>query len=280
MSLAGLILACASCGSGGDSPLILYPNESFKTYVGANRQTNLETVYPDGAIGKDAGPDRKETVTVAAGVTFLTDFFATLTVPQVSNFRGGERRTGFGDWAVEGRWTAIPTSMLTPLKPQVQVISGYKSGTAPSIHETEHAHQLDVRGTGFPEAKLGADFWWGQQAWKFGFAEVLGFAQEKRHLGMRMHPGHMARTTLAAGYGGNAGKVMLGTNLLYRQRRTLEGDEIDDSETVDHGLFASGDLMVAGTNSVRLTLARSSAFGQNRNTFRSRSVTLAVMGSL
>ena len=30
-------LACASCGSGGDDPLILYPWEDFKIYAGFAR---------------------------------------------------------------------------------------------------------------------------------------------------------------------------------------------------------------------------------------------------
>ncbi len=280
MSLAALIIACASCGSGGDSPLILYPNEGFKAYLGASRQTDLEAVYPNGEIGKDNGPDRKDVVSAAAGATFLTDFFATLTVPQITNWRAGEHRTGTGDWAVEGRWTALPATMISPFRPQVQVIAGYKSGNAPSIHETKHAHQLDVMGTGFPEAKLGADLWWGQDAFKFGLAEVFGFAQEKDHLGMAMHPGHMSRTTLTAGYGSNAGKVMLGTNLLHRAQRTIDGERLDDSETLDHGVYVAGDLMVVAAASMRLSFARTAAFGQNRNTVRSRSVTLAVMGSL
>lgn len=280
MTLAALILACASCGSGGDSPLILYPNEAYKGYLGATRQTHLETVYSDGDVGKDAGPDRKDVVTTAAGLTFLTDFFATLTVPQVTNYRGGEHRTGLGDWTLEGRWAALPASMLRPSLPQIQVIAGYKAGTAPSIHETEHVHQLDVLGTGFPELKLGADFWWGQDALKFGFAEVIGFARPKTHLGMAMHPGHMSRSTATAGYGSQMGKVMVGTNLLYREKRRVDGDRIEDSETLDHGLFASGDLMMTASSSVRLTVAKSSAFGQNRNSFGARSVTLAVMGSL
>ena len=60
----------------------------------------------------------------------------------------------------------------------------------------------------------------------------------------------------------------------------IDGDRVNDSETLDHGVYAGGDLMVLPTASVRLILARSSAFGQNRNTVRSRSVTLAVTGSL
>lgn len=280
MSLAGLILACASCGSGGDSPLILYPNERVKAYVGYNRQTHLETVYPDGSVSQDAGPDRKDVLTASFGASFLTDFFATLTQPEVTNYRAGSHRTGPGDTTLEGRWTAVPASMLSPLKPQIQVIGGYKSGYVPSIHETKDPHQLDVLGSGFPEAKLGIDFWWGQEAMKWGVAEVLGLARPKTHLGMDMHPGHMSRSTLTAGYGGAMGKVMLGTNFTYRQQRTIEGEKIDDSETVDHGAYVTGDLMIAPTASVRLSFAKSSAYGQNRNSYRARSVTLAVMGSL
>jgi hypothetical protein len=96
-----------------------------------------------------------------------------------------------------------------------------------------------------------------------------------------MDPGDMSRTTLTAGYGwGSMGKIMLGTNLLTREKRTIEGERIDDSQTVDHGLYVSGDMMIGERASVRLTLAKSSAFGQNRNTFRARSATLAVMGAL
>jgi len=279
LGTASETLACASCGSGGDSPLVLYPNEPYKTYLGISQQSHFETVYADGTVARDnAGPERRTTVLAAFGASFSPDWFATLTVPYITNVRADRDQSGLGDVLAYVHWTVHPTSMLAPSLPQVQLFAGYKTGAARSVYDYEDDAQLDAYGTGFPEARAGVDLWWGSTAFQYGLAEVASLPFAKSYSGASRTPGRETRTTATVGYSfGEKAKLRGGATLAARSQRMADKQRIQDSEELDHGLFLTGDWQASERNDVRLTYARSAAFGRNKNATRADTMTVAVM---
>lgn len=281
MSFMSLIVAaCASCGSGGDAPLVLYPNETVKAYLGLSRQDDFSVVDGDGARGSEMGPESKATVVAAFGATFLTDGFATLTVPRVENARDGRSASGIGDPLLSVHWTVVPSSMLAPEKPQLQVFLARKQAVGKSVYEAEDESWLDVFGGGFDESRVGADLWWGSSTMKAGLATTLLYPHAREIDGVERRPGRGARATATVGYGfGDRGKVIAGTMIERRGKRAAAAASIDGSETADNAVFIGGDVKVTAMQSMRLTLSRSAAYGLNRNASSARGVTLAWLGA-
>lgn len=276
-----LVLGCASCGSGGDSPLILYPNERAKAYIGETHQQGFRTVTSTGAVGSDMGPQARDTLTFAGGATFLTDGFATVTVPYVTNARDGRSVSGTGDPLVSTSWTVLPASMLTPAKPQVQVLAAYKRAVSRSAHNTKDDNLLDAIGSGFDEARTGVDFWWGASTWKAGFAAVAMMPTARTYDGVTIKPGNAVRGTVTTGYGfGEAGKAIVGAVVQRHGLITVDGTQPKSSAMATNNLFVGADAMVSARQTLRLTLTRAAAFGKNRNATEASGVTVAWMGAL
>lgn len=269
--------ACASCGSGGDDPLVLYPNEETKAYVGLSRATAFKNVGPGGEVVTAGGPATKDTTTVAVGRAISRRAFATVTLPYVRNARDGDSESGMGDPSVAARYTAVLPTLAEPALPQVQLVAGYKHAQAKSIHDTEDPRTLlDVFGTGFSEAKAGVDVWYGNYAAKAGVAVTALFPQERTFDGTRYQPGDGVRATASAGYGWTArAKTTVGANREQRRALRLDGEEQADSGQLVHSAFLTQDLMPGPLDDVKLTLSRQAAFGRNVNTARSTSVSLA-----
>lgn len=274
-------LACASCGSGGDSPLILYPNESYKAYLGMTRQSGFETVYEDGKVGAESGPTQRVTAVAAIGKTFHPDFFATLTAPYVTNSRDGTSKSGVGDPLVSVHWTVLPASVLATNRPQIQVIGAYKRASGRSVLESEDLYGLDVFGSGYDEARLGTDVWWGNGSIKGGGAHVMSIPRAREIQGAKRSPGMGQRTTATLGYGwSDMGKVLVGLTRDARDAQEVDGEEIANSESRNHSVFLTGDAKVGMRGMGRLTVARSAVIGQNKNTARALSFTMSYMVSM
>lgn len=277
-----LAQACASCSSGGDDVLILYPNETWKVLVAAGRTTDYRYVEPDGSYGTAAGPVAKDAFTLAVGRALGYRGFVTLTVPYVHNVgenRGGESEAawGLGDAAVNGRWTALPQVFTEPWLPQIQLMAGYRHSRARSMHTSAHPQLLDVFGTGFSEGRLGVDVWFGMLPWKVGFAEVISVPLARDLAGMRIRPGPALRSVVTTGYARDRlGKVVVG--LVREDAAALSEDSVPvaDSGRTSHALFFSLDAEITDQDSVRLSASRLAAFGSH-NTSQATVVALAYM---
>ena len=273
--------ACASCGSGGDSPLVLYPNEAVKAYVGVSRQAGFKTVTAEGRVGTDLGPETKDTVVAAFGASFLTDGFTTLTVPYVTNEREGRRSSGAGDPLLSINWTIVPASIAKPTMPQIQILTAYRRSAGKSVETSDDDNFLDVYGTGFDEARLGIDCWWGGAAIKAGFAVVATHPFPKTLAGAERAPGNGVRGTVTAGYGFHDVGKIIGGALVERDGERRDGDAaISGSSVATNMLFAGADADVGKNQTIRMTIAKAAAFGQNRNTTVAQAWTVAWMGSL
>ena len=273
--------ACASCGSGGDDPLILYPNERIKDYFGLSQTGNFKNVNPDGSTSSAGGPSKKQTWTLATGRSFSPRAFMTLTVPYIKNFRDEQSKASLGDPSLAGRYSLVLQSFDDPWTPQVQVVYGYKLSNAQSIHESRDLKTLlDVFGNGFSEIKVGADIWFGQTRWKPGISQLFSWPQQRTFNGVSYRPGLHSRTTVSLGYNWFENwKMTIGVNRDSQGRLRLNGEEQDDSAQLNHSLFLSSDVMISGVDSVRLSLSRQAALFQNYSTSKSETVSFAYMHS-
>ncbi|MGE0174945.1 MAG: hypothetical protein AB7T49_19285 [Oligoflexales bacterium] len=281
LNIDSVSLACASCGSGGDDPLILYPNERLKVFVGLSEARDFRNIDPAGSEVTAGGPTAKQTLTSAIGYGISTRSFVTATQPYVRNVRGDASRSSFGDPSLAGRYSIFLQSFDDPYLPQVQILYGYKHALSRSIHESKELKTLlDVYGTGFSEIRGGLDIWFGITPIKPGISQTFSLPQKRSFDGIEYRPGLISRTTLSLGYGwSDSCKVTVGANRESREHLKVDGIKQDSSTQLNNSEFASVDIMTNSNNSWRLSASRQAAFGKNYNTSRSNNFGIAYMHS-
>ena len=277
-----LAYSCASCGSGGDDPLILYPNESDKILVAAARTAGLRNIDKNGSETTAGGPTERHAFTLAYGHSFSMRSFATLTLPMLRNAREGTAKTAVGDPSFATRYTLHMASLLEPWVPQVQILAGFKPGLARSIQETQDPKSLlDVFGTGFSEVRTGLDLWLAQFDQKVGMAQTFSFPLPSKFDGTTYTPGIISRSTLTLGYQWlHDAKTLVGINREQRGELRAAGTAIPNSDQLNYSLFTTQDWLPDENSMFRLTLSQQAAFGKNKNTARSSTITFAFQRSL
>ena len=188
LSVAGVALpktawACASCSSGTGDPLVLYPNERFKIYVGANYSLDRVMLHPDGTAGGGYGAQSQQALILSAGAAINLRSFLTVTVPYVRNVAADQAAMGLGDPSLGMRYTLMQQHFDNPWIPQLQGVAGLRVGLGrakvPGV--VLRVDELDRFGQGSNEARLGLDVWWGMAPLKVGAASFLlyPFAMEQ-----------------------------------------------------------------------------------------------------
>jgi hypothetical protein len=278
---ASQALACASCGSGGDDPMILYPWESWKAYVSIARTGEIESLDNQGDTVASYGPKVRNTTTVAMGHSFSPRLFATATAPYIVNRRDEYDRSSWGDPLLALRYTALQQTMANDLMPQIQLVASYRTGQATSKYDQTDSQQLDVFGSGIPEGRAGFDIWSGMYDWKGGFAQTMTVPIGTKDTIMgKTQAGYIFRSTLTLGYGWlDNFKLLVGLNRDQTTRSRVDGVVVDDSDILAHGTFLTADAKVERNSTVRLTWNRSASIFANRNATRSQTFTMAVMRS-
>lgn len=281
LAFAGRGWACASCGSGSDDPLILYPSQNWRFLLGLARTSGFRTVTSDGSLGRENAPASRETLTLAMGKSIRPDAFATFTLPLLRNQGHGKARRGTGDPSLALRWTLVPQDVTLWWVPQVQFMLSHRFVLGRPIQEATDANRLDVFGQGFPETRIGIDVFHGMSAVKMGFAHALLFPGERTYAGSALAPGLGVRTTLTVGYGQtNLGKILVGIVHETRSERRQGGEVIEDSGTIENSVFLTVDAEFGVADMLRASFVRRSAFGDNRNGSRSDTFSLAWLRSL
>ena len=269
--------ACASCGSGGEDPLILYPNERFKSYLGFSRTNGFRSVGADGAVGESYGPEAKASDTLALGFGLSLRSFVTVTEALIENRGQSELKRGAGDPLFAARYTLLLQEMDEPWIPQVQLITGFRPAWAKSVQTT--ADTLEMFGSGFPEYKLGVDLWWGMQdapPLRFGAAHIGTRSMRRTYSGMDIQPGQLSRTNVTIGYAFEPyGKVLFGATREVRAVTRVDGEVQEASDSEMNGVFVTGDGKWDDTSMARLTLSRQGNWGRNRQGTQSSTMTLA-----
>ncbi len=271
------VLACASCGSGGDDPLILYPWETWKVYTGFSKTADFTPINAAGETSREIGIESRNTTTVSFGHSFNHRSFATVTAPYFVNRRGEYQRSGWGDPMLTGRYTVLQQDITAEWLPQVQAIAAVRSGQATSKYDSEDLAKLDVFGSGVPEWRVGVDIWHGMSDFKAGLAQMMTgpLSSKKTEFGV-IRPGMNYRSTATVGYGwGDRGKVIAGVNREQTTAYQRNSVQQPDSDTLAHSAFISVDAKIEHHASLRVTASRVAAMARNKNTSRSESVTVA-----
>ena len=234
---------CASCGSGGDDPLILYPNERDKTFLALGRTSGFRNVNASGGLATAGGPNERENLTLAYGHSFSLRSFATITVPTFRNVGAEDAVSGVGDPLIATRYTILMPDITEPLIPQVQLIASFKPSQARSVHNSKDSKELlDIFGTGFSDARAGIDIWFGQTAQKFGLAQTITQPLTRTYDGVQYRPGLTARSTATTGYQWtSAVKTLIGVNREQNLGLTVDGVHIGSSEQLNHSIFVTQD---------------------------------------
>jgi hypothetical protein len=274
-------LACASCGSGGDDPLVLYPFEQIKTYIGFTNANNFRNIDQSGAEASAGGPTTKRILTGALGYGISPRSFITATIPYIHNSRKETSHSRLGDISVSGRYALLLQSIDQPLIPQVQLLLGYKSQTGRSLNESRDLKTLvDVSGTGFQEVRTGVDIWFGMTDLKPGVSHSYAIPLKRDFKGKSYKPGLVSRSTLSIAYKFfDLVKVTTGLNRDYRKPLRVDDVQQRDSAQLNHSGFLSTDWMVSELGTVRVSLAKQAAIFDNYSTARSMSATIAYMQS-
>lgn len=260
--------ACASCGSGGDSPLILYPNEEWKFYLGTSFTGGYVNILPDGSHGTDNGPQLKDSVLFSFGHSFSPRFFLTFTDSYLQNRSHGRSQSSWGDPLVSARYTLIPQSIEDDRVPQIQAMVAYKYPATKALQEATDANYLDAFGNGVSEIKLGLDLWYGMSRLKGGIAHVVTFPSHAHFAqNLTVEPGVTQRSTLTLGLSHPFGKILVGYNLEMLAPLRVNGDEVADSREVNHSLFTTLDFDFADVGGeCRLTISQRGVGPWNKNT--------------
>jgi hypothetical protein len=254
----------------------------LKAYIGFAHGGQFKNIDPDGTLSTAGGPSIKQSITTAFGFGMTPRSFVTLTLPYMRNATGHKAKTSLGDPSLAGRYTVVMQSMVEKMIPQVQVLYGYKFGIARSMMESEDLRDsLDVFGTGFSEAKLGLDVWFGMSPFKPGLSQLFTWPVRRTFNGLNYQPGLMSKTTASLGYQWpDLGKVTVGVIRDEKQSGKIAGVEHTLSKQLNHSVFLTADWSLSVSSTIRGSIARQGieAFG-NYNAVRSDTYSLAFMQS-
>ena len=267
--------ACASCGSGGASPLVLYPNENIKAYLGLSLVGGFEEIKADGERGEMSGAEQKETYTFAAGYRVLPSLTIGAAIPYANNRIPGDRsESAAGDPLIDSRWTLVSAAWDRPAIPQVQLVSSFKKSVARSLNEQRDPDSLDVFGNGSDEFTTGVDIWWGMAKVKTGVAFSGTHAFQRNIAGSSLQRGKLYQTVASVGfYPMRRFFVSGGGRAAMKERDLAAGRRISDSESRQYDAFLSSRWNPQPVDEIRLTLVRSAIAFNNKNATRSDGLT-------
>lgn len=273
-SITEQAMACASCGSGSGSPLILYPNEKIKTYLGIQRQSSIESVSRNGTVSTAAEPETKTTLNLAFGFRPTSRIAIVYTQPYLRNEAEGTAKTGTGDPSLESRLTLEQGAWDRPAVPQIQTVVGHKFSVAPSIHKTKDLRQRDVFGNGFDETGLGMDIWWNMLPAKPGLAVITSRSWPRSYSGIEVERG--LRTQVIVGIGHTIAEQFHlngGLRIDQKAKDKTDGNVITDSDSRQNDFFASC-RWSHQLQEITLSLFWAGIGNSNKNSVRSKSLSL------
>jgi hypothetical protein len=275
--------ACASCSAGGLSPLVLYPNEQLKTFVGMSVTGEQERIMRDGTSGGATGPRRREALTIAVGYAPRRWLSLAASIPYLNNRADdGTTRAASGDPLLEARLTAVQAAWDRPLVPQVQAIAAYKDAQSRSIYDTEEPFTLvDVFGNGYDEVSAGADVWWGMATVMPGVAHVVTRALPRQQDGMRLERGVRQTTTISIGARPIANlHTTVGLVRDVKREERIDGEAVARSDSRQHNGYVSARYNPAPGDEIRVTYTRSAVAFNNAETTRGNAVAVGYARTL
>ena len=270
-------LACSSCGSGGDDPLILFPNESKKAFQSIGYQGGFKDYSSDGTLTKARTIESRIRGYSSLGLRLGSHSFVTLGLPYFQNSNEHQSLRVLGDPTINTRLTLHRQTIVRPHIPQVQLLLGAKKSLSKGSHESDHPSLLDIGGTGFDDIRLGGDLWWAMTSMVFGISYSETHSQSEKIEG-NTHGIGVGRTyNITTGYSRGKIKAICGLVKLTRGRRVFYGESISDSDLAQNNAFATFEYKISDATSLRQTLVQSGVYKNNKNSSQSTTLTSAWM---
>lgn len=275
------VWACSSCGSGGGDPLILYPSDTWRSYLGVSQQTFQANVDPEGQRYPITGIAQRTTSVLGLGRRLTEKSFMVAYLPYVRNTAATKHQSGLGDPSIAYRWTMRRGDLTRPDIPQVQLMLGFKPRYATgTLDADDQRTYLDARGSGYDEGRVGVDLWSAMRAFQYGMSINQIIPRSRIYRGTRYHPGDTTLANVTVGYGSLVGRIVTGLVYTRRGERTVDDQSIPDSASRDLQQFLTGSWRLQPLTTLRATWVASNTGMQRRNTSDFRTLTLAVMRTL
>lgn len=271
-------MACSSCGSGAVDPIILFPNENHKLYLGINQQSRIRDVSSTGDIKNTAGIQEKQVTTVSAASRILrSQGFISLTGSFVTNSSSEYSSMGYGDPLLALRYNILNQSFTKPLVPQIQIITSHKFARNSSIHESTDPELLDIYGSGFHETSFGGDLWFGMLPIKFGASLLYTLTHKDVKSEINIDPGDRWTLISTLGYiHKNDFKLIGGWIASESYKLKTGGNSISRSEKSSRSWYLTAETLSQEFLNYRITLSEQGPWqGQNSSSYAS--VTFAIM---
>ena len=268
------LFGCASCGSGGGEPLILYPNETIKSYFGLGFHSGFRNVNSSGDVRRSTGPEKKYSATFSVGYRASLNGFFTATVPYLINVKNNDERKRVGDPSLAYRYTLVPMNFTRPTIPQVQVLFGYKKSRGASMAENPTA--IDVFGNGSNEKRVGLDLWTGMAPIQTGLNLLRTYYDEFSANGMTHKLGVSDQVTASLGSIFGSYKGSLGLIRKNRRPLTMNSVVISNSDQMQKDAYITIETR-RPTDNFRLTYLRQGSWGALKNGVQSTKAVVAYM---
>ncbi len=277
--------ACASCGSGSSSPMVLYPNEENKVYFGVSWTGQLRDYDYFGLDLPAARPDARQATTLGLGFKPLKELSLVLSDSILVNYANTENRskTGIGDPFLESRYTFVELSFDRPYQPQVQTILAVKPTWTSSVFDYEDEGGLDIFGSGFHEFFLGLDLWWGIPQFKGGLSSTFGYSLPREtQEGDRIERGlqNKSLVSLTTNFWKNQLSAVVGLEKQLRARDRFNSKLVDLSESEQNNAFASLKFNPTLSEEWKLSYMAAAFAGTRQNATAQRSTILGYSRSL
>jgi hypothetical protein len=279
--------ACASCGSGTGSPIVLSPNEKAKFYLGLSSDFDFWSYDASGRPGVDSSLHRRFKTTAAAGVALNPRAFVTLTTSYVLNnskYPEPSRGHGWGDPTVHARYTALQQSLAEPWVPQLQLVVGHRFVGGRSIRDRCNDDNCVVQatGSGTQESELGLDLWSGMTFVKWGLAHSILFPHQRTFAGnVTFENGQGHQTVLTTGIAeDDLGKINMGLTHTARDNIRVNGARVSRSASQAFGYFLTAEYWPAPLLTIRASFFHNAVDApvfQNRNASGQKALSLGVI---
>ena len=262
---------------------MLWPNETWKFFVGAQQLSHISTLGSDGKAadtGSSAALTARRSLTLAVGRALGRRAYATLSMGYQQNAGATEAVYGLGDPSLSLRYTVLAQDFTTPLWPQVQLVLGHRLATGRSLANSRHPDALDTFSPGYPESRLGIDVYQGMYGVKAGISSMVLMPQGYKLEGYTLRAGVTLRHTLLIGYGlGTTGRVLLTFIRDDSSRVLYQGQAVADSQRRQHTLMASLELNLTDQDMLRIAAGRTGVF-YSHNAARQTVITLGYTRAL
>ena len=271
-------MGCSSCGSGASDPIILFPNENYKLYLGSSIQERIRNIDTNGNVHGTSGIDSKVVNTISGAIRLMgSQASLSLTANTMENRSKDQHRSGLGDPLLALRYNIVNQSFERPEIPQVQYLLSHKFASGDSIHGSSNSEMLDIFTSGFDETAMGFDIWFGMWPVKFGTTLQYSYTHADFKSGRNLDPGD--RWTWISTVGSvyeNKFKLITGAIVNKYGDLKEDGELINNSDRYDRSWFLTFETLSLATANIRLNMVQQGLW-DSKNSTNSINYTIAVM---